>query len=190
MYCQHNVIDVLEIFRRQKISTLSDKWAEQKRLFRDGYFQYINPKLGKLREKASDHNFLKRLIFPDDFFLWFGIAAGITGLLLLLDASLSWYWQLFLLVIITFLAPIIFRFIKSIFGSADHVLTVYPGKNHIGKRITLEKAIENGKGEHVLQGESWTLKGDNLPAGTRVKIVAVKKNILYVVNAMGSFEEE
>ncbi len=107
----------------------------------------------------------------------------------MLDAGLSWYWQLFLLIVITFFAPIFFRFIKSIFGSADNVLTVYPGKNHIGKRITLEKAIENGKGEHVLQGEPWILQGDNLPAGTRVKIVAVKKNILYVVNVMGSFDE-
>ena len=121
--------------------------------------------------------------------MWFGIAAIITGLLLLLDAGLNWYWQLLLIVSIVFIAPVISRSVMSLFSSADSVLTVYPGKNHVGKKVTLEKEIKEGVGEIVLHGETWLVHGDDLPSGTRVKIVAVKKNILYVVNAMGSFDK-
>ena len=147
----------------------------------------MNPKLGQLREKTSDLGFLKRLLTPENFYMWFGIAAIITGLLLLLDAGLNWYWQLLLIVSIVFIAPVIARLFMSLFSSADSVLTVYPGKHHVGKKITLEKEIKEGVGEIVLQGETWLVHGDDLPVGTRVKVVAIKKNTLYVVNAMGSF---
>lgn len=157
-------------------------------MVRNAYFDHINPRLGQLKEKTSDLGFLKRLLMPDDFSMWFGIAAIITGLLLLLDTELDWYWQLFLIVSIVFIAPIVARLLMSLFGSADSVLTVYPGKHHVGKKVTLEKEIKEGEGEITLQGETWLVRGDNLPAGTRVKVVAVKKNILYVVSAMGSFD--
>jgi len=148
----------------------------------------VNPKLGQLKEKTSDLDFLKRLFIPDDFAMWFGIAAIITGLLLLLNAGLGWFFQLLLIVSIVFIAPVIARVIMTLFSSADSVLTVYPGKNYIGKKITLEKEIKEGVGEVTLGGETWLVHGDDFPAGTRVKVVAIKKNILYVVNAMGSFD--
>jgi len=173
----------------KNISTLSEKWVEQKRTIRNSYFEHVNPRLGRLREKTTDFSFFKRLVSPDNFFMWFGIAAGITGLLLLLDAGLYWYWQLLLILAIVFFAPMLARFVKSLFGSVDSVLTVYPGKHHIGKKITLKKIIKDGVGEVVLHGETWAVHGENLSAETRVKVVAVKKNILYVVNAMGSFDE-
>lgn len=158
-------------------------------MVRNGYFEYVNPRLGQLKEKTSDLDFLKQLLLPENFSMWFGIAAIITGLLLLLDAGFDWYWQLLLIVSIVFIAPVIARFIMSLFSSADSVLTVYPGKHHVGKKITLEKEIKEGVGEVSLQGETWLVHGDDLPAGTRVKVVAIKKNTLYVVNAMGSFDK-
>ncbi|MCK5813159.1 MAG: NfeD family protein [Cocleimonas sp.] len=134
--------------------------------------------------------FLKRLSMPDNFPMWFGVGAGITGLFLLLDSGWYWYWQLLLIVSVIFIGPIIVQLFNSLSNGADNVLTVYPGKQHIGQNITLEKEIKGGAGETVLQGETWAVQGDDLNAGTRVKIVAVKKNILYVVSTMKAFDEE
>ena len=184
-----NGIQNKKCFGGRDISTLSDKWAEKKRVARNSYFEHVNPKLGQLKEKTSDLSFLRSLLVPDNFSMWFGVAAATTGLLLLLNADFGWFWQLLLIVSIVFIAPIIARLISSLFSNADNVLTVYPGKQYVGKKVTLEKAIEEGVGEIVLNDETWVVQGDDSPSGTRVKIVAIKKNILYVVNAMGSFEE-
>jgi len=151
---------------------------------RNAYFDYVNPRLGQLREEVNGFGFLKRISLPDDFSMWFGIAAGVTGLLLLIDNAMQWYWQFLLMLFIIFLGPFILQVIRSLFHGADNVLAVYPGKQLIGQKITLKKEIKNGVGEAVFKGETWGIQGDDLAAGTRVKVVAVKKDVLYVVNAM------
>lgn len=150
----------------------------------------MNPKLGKLREEADGFSFLKRISLPDDFSMWFGIAAGITGLFVLIDNTMRWYWQLVFMLLIIFLGPFILQLVRSLFNGADNVLAVYPGKQLIGQKITLKKEIKEGVGEAVFKGETWGVQGDDLVAGTRVKVVAVKKDVLYVVSAMKAFEDE
>ncbi len=175
---------------RSNISTLSDKWNDLRRKVRNAYFEYVNPKLGQIREEIGGFGFLRRLSMPDNFSMWFGIAAGMTGVLLLMESKLYWYWQLLLILSIIFIGPLILRLLSTLFRGADNVLAVYPGKQYIGRKITLEKEIKDGVSEAVLQGETWGVQGDDLAVGTRVKIVAVKKNILYVVTAMKVFDEE
>lgn len=177
-------------FWRREIRELSDKLNDLKRTIRNNYFEYINPKLGKIREKINEFFFLKRVSLSIDLQMWFGIAASTTGLLLLLDSTLYWYWQLLLMLFIVFIGPVLLQLGKSLYHGADTVLAVYPGKQLIGQNITLKKAIVKGSGEAVLEGESWQVQGDDLPVGTRVKVIAVKKNILYVVSAMQAFDED
>ena len=169
---------------------LADKWYELRKRVQNLYFEYVNPRLGQLREEISDFGVLKRFAVPDNLPMWIGIAAGITGLLLLVDAGLYWYWQLVLILLIIFIGPWLLRIASFLFHGADNVLAVYPGKQAIGRKFTLEKAIEGGVGELVLHGDKWNVRGDDLPAGTRVKVVAVKKDVLYVVTAMSAFDEE
>ncbi|MCK5896741.1 MAG: NfeD family protein [Cocleimonas sp.] len=177
-------------FGEREISESSDKLKEIRRIVRNAYFEHVNPKLGKMREEVNGFGFLKRLFVSNDLSMWFGIAAGITGLLLLLDSSFYWYWQLLLMLFIIFVGPLIFQLIRTVYLGADTVLAVYPGKQLIGQKITLKKEIVNGVSEAVLQGDSWEIQGDDLAAGTRVKVVAVKKNTLYVVNAMKAFDKD
>ncbi|MCK5918638.1 MAG: NfeD family protein [Cocleimonas sp.] len=160
-----------------------------RRKVRNAYFEHLNPKLGQLREEVNGFGFLKRITLPNDFSMWFGIAAGVTGFSLLLDNTMEWYWQLFLMLFIIFIGPSILKVVRSLFQGADNVLAVYPGKQLIGQKITLKKEIKGGKGEVVFKGDTWSVQGDDLAAGTRVKVVAVKKDVLYVVNAMKEFDE-
>ena len=175
---------------RGNISALSDNWNDLRRKVRNAYFEYVNPKLGQIKEEIDDFSFLRRLSVPENFSMWFGIAAGVTGLLLLMESELYWYWQLLLILSIILIGPLVSRLLSFLFHGADNVLAVYPGKQYIGQKITLEKEIKDGVGEAILEGETWHIQGDDLAAGTRVKIVAVKKNILYVVTAMKVFDEE
>jgi len=161
-----------------------------KRTIRNAYFEHVNPKLGQLREQANGFSLLKHIALPDDFSMWFGIAAGVTGLLLFMNNAMEWYWQLLLILVIIFLGSFILQLFRSLFHGVDNVLAVYPGKQLIGQKITLKKEIKDGVGEVVFKGETWGVRGDDLVAGTRVKVIAVKKDILYVVSAMKAFDEE
>ncbi|MCK5901799.1 MAG: NfeD family protein [Cocleimonas sp.] len=155
----------------------------------NNYFEHINPKLGQLRG-ASGFRSLKRSVLPNNFAMWLGIATIVTSLLILLETGLSWYWQLLFILLILFFGPLLTQIYQSLFSGSDNVLTVYPGKQYIGYKVTLEKPISNGSGEVVLHDQVWGIYGDDLPSGTRVKIIAVKKNKLYVVTAMGSFDHQ
>lgn len=43
----------------------------------------------------------------------------------------------------------------------------------VGREAVLEEAISNGRGRVRLDDSYWTVTGDDLPAGTRVRIVSV-----------------
>lgn len=159
-----------------------DKWYELKRFFRNRYFEYVNPKLGQLRESASEkRGAVKHTSWRDNLPMWFGIAAVITSVLLLLEAGLAWYTQLIIILVVVFLGPIVLKILKTLFSGADNVLAVYPGKQLVGRKITLDKPIVDGVSELTLHGERWGVRGDDMPAGTRVMVVAIKKNELFVV---------
>jgi inner membrane protein len=50
----------------------------------------------------------------------------------------------------------------------------------IGRDAVLEEAVQNGKGRIRLDDSYWNVAGDDLPAGSRVRVVAVEGMILRV----------
>lgn len=50
----------------------------------------------------------------------------------------------------------------------------------VGREAVLEEAVRNGKGRIRLDDSYWNVTGDELPAGSRVRIVAVEGMILRV----------
>ncbi len=109
---------------------------------------------------------------------WLGLAAGITGLLMLLSPSAFWQWQLPVLLVIIVIAPLFFDLSRSF----KEFFSAYPGQHLIGEIITLDQPIINGHGTIFIQREDWTVSGPDCTAGTRVKIIGIDDRKLYVAS--------
>lgn len=107
---------------------------------------------------------------------WLGLAAGITGLLMLLNPSSFWQWQLPVLLLLIFIAPLFFDLSKSF----KEFFSAYPGQHLVGEIITLDQPIIDGYGTLHIQREDWAISGPDCPAGTRVKIIGIDDRKLYV----------
>ena len=65
----------------------------------------------------------------------------------------------------------------------DHPLLNRRGEQYIGRVFTLDEAIVNGTGKLRIDDTIWKVNGDDLAAGTAVKVSAAKGVILQVVPA-------
>ena len=111
------------------------------------------------------------LTAPAFFFLWLGIAAAATGLLLLVFPSLPLESQLVLFAVLSVVAVIVWRRYRE----ANPVTSDQPnlnrrGEQYKGRIFTLEKAIENGVGKVTVDDSTWRVKGPDLPRGTKVRV--------------------
>lgn len=54
------------------------------------------------------------------------------------------------------------------------------GERYIGQVLTLPEGLQNGTGRVKLGQHRWTLRGPNVPAGSRVRITGVDGTVLIV----------
>jgi membrane protein implicated in regulation of membrane protease activity len=59
---------------------------------------------------------------------------------------------------------------------AEHRL----GVRHIGEVVVLERALSGGTGKVRLGNREWTIRGPNLPAGSKVRVIGVDGTVLLV----------
>lgn len=64
---------------------------------------------------------------------------------------------------------------------ADHRL----GVRHIGQTVTLEHPIRNGAGRIRIGNREWNVRGPELPAGARIRIMGVDGSVLLVDRTAG-----
>jgi len=111
------------------------------------------------------------LTAPAFFFLWLGIAAAATGLLLLVFPSIPLETQLVLFAVLSLVSVIAWRRYRE----ANPVISDQPnlnrrGEQYKGRIFTLEKAIENGVGKVKVDDSTWRVKGPDLPSGTKIRV--------------------
>lgn len=126
------------------------------------------------------------LTAPAYFFLWLGIAAAATGLLLLVFPSIPVESQLVLFAALSIVALIAWRRYRE----ARPVVSDQPnlnrrGRQYTGRVFTLEQPIVNGVGKVTVDDSTWRVKGPDLPAGTRVRVEDVD-GVVFVVSAVES----
>jgi membrane protein implicated in regulation of membrane protease activity len=118
---------------------------------------------------------------PGVFFLWLGIAAGLTGLVLWLVPALSWEWQVVLFAGFSLLAVAAGRaWFRGHPGGSERPLLNRRGEQYVGRVFTLEQPIVNGAGKVRVDDSTWKVRGTDCPAGTRVRVVAVDGTVLEV----------
>ncbi|ATZ10933.1 NfeD family protein [Erwinia amylovora] len=116
------------------------------------------------------------------YLLWSGIAAVLVSLLVWL-VPLPWEWQGMSFAILTILSALWwYRWLKGRQQRHPPSTLNQRGKQLIGRQLTLDAALVNGFG-HVRIGDgNWRVQADeDLPAGTRIIVVAVEGITLRVV---------
>ena len=115
------------------------------------------------------------ILVPGVFLVWIGIAAIATGTLSLLFWETVWWgWQLQLLIFAVFAVIAILigrRYFAQATESAEPLLN-QRGESLVGRTAVLKDAIAEGRGRVKLDDTTWSVQGPDMPAGTRVKIVA------------------
>ncbi|MES9967585.1 MAG: NfeD family protein [Sedimenticola sp.] len=118
---------------------------------------------------------------PGAFFLWLGVSAGITGLILLLMPDLSWQLQLMLFALFSVVSIIVWhRFLKRHPIQSDQPALNRRGEQYVGRLFTLEEPVVNGQGKIRVDDSTWKITGADCMAGTRVRVTGVEGVVLKV----------
>lgn len=115
------------------------------------------------------------------YLLWIAISAAVVSVLML-AMDLSWQWQL----VIFAACAVVSTLLWYRYWIRKPVMTEQPLLNQrtaqfIDRVAVLVEPIEHGIGKVKLDDSNWKVTGDNLPAGTEVRVVAVKDELTLVV---------
>jgi membrane protein implicated in regulation of membrane protease activity len=129
------------------------------------------------------------MIAPGFFLLWIGLAAGVTGLVLVIldkgmGVGLAWEMQFLIFGVLAIGSVVAARFYfrRNPIQTDDATLN-RRGSQYVGHVFNLDEAIVNGVGKVRVGDGWWRAQGPDLPAGERVKVVGVDGNMLKVEKA-------
>ena len=121
------------------------------------------------------------ILLPGVVFLWVGIAAGVTGLVLLAVPGMSWETQFLVFAVLAVISVAAGRnWVKRRPTVSDHPDLNRRGRRLVGSVLSLEGPIVNGAGRVRAGDGTWKVKGRDLPAGARVRVTGVEGATLLV----------
>ncbi len=124
--------------------------------------------------------FVLESIVPGVHFVWFGLSALIVGVIAL-ASPIGWEWQLIAFALIAMAAVFWVRH-KSREESAkpDVPDLNMRGAQYIGRVVTIEDAIVNGRGKVRVGDTVWVAEGEDGPKGANVKVTGTDGTVLVV----------
>ena len=124
------------------------------------------------------------VLAPGAFFMWFGLAAAVTGLILLVLPGLDWQYQLIAFAILAVAAVIVGR---SVMRRRNRLRAPSSlnrrGEQYVGRVFTVEQAIVNGRGSIRVDDSIWRAEGPDTAAGESVRVVKAGSSVLRVERA-------
>lgn len=122
-------------------------------------------------------------IVPGIHFLWFGVAAGVVGLLALV-APIAWQWQVILFTLFSAVTVLwVRRSTDPDVAKTDEPVLNVRGAQYIGRAVTVENAIQNGRGRVRVGDTIWPAEGEDAPKGASVTVTGVNGTVLVVSTA-------
>ena len=129
--------------------------------------------------------YIFELISFTGFFFWVGNAALVMWVVNLLIAGININVQLLLFSTIVVVNVLIWRHFmkKTSIQNKDngHLNLNRRAESYIGRKLTLDQAIQNGRGKATLDDSIWNIQSEqDYPAGTKVKITSVDSATLHI----------
>ena len=123
------------------------------------------------------------VLAPGTFFLWFGVAAIVTGIVAMIH-DFGWQTELILFAVLA----IVFVVVGRRYFSYDSKRSDQPLLNEraarlVGRDFTLAEPIVGGAGKLRIEDSTWRIAGPDLPSGTRVRITGHDGALLTVAAA-------
>jgi membrane protein implicated in regulation of membrane protease activity len=124
--------------------------------------------------------FILETIVPGVHFLWFGLAAVIVGLLSL-TMGFAWPAQLVAFALVSILSVFwIRRYVRPDVARSDLPDLNVRANQYIGRIVTVEEAIEGGRGKVRVGDTLWSAQGADLAAGSKVRVTGANGTVLVV----------
>src|SRR5690606_11079980 len=125
------------------------------------------------------------VLAPGVYLLWFGVAAVLTGLLSfqLWDYPIwGWQAQTVAFLILSLASVLIGRRIFPTTGTddTDQPLLNQRDRQLVGRLATLAEPIVNGHGRARIGDTLWRVTGEDMPSGTRGRVVSAENGELGV----------
>lgn len=115
------------------------------------------------------------------FLLWIGIASFLVAILVFFIPDMIWPWQLLWFAFLSLVSCLCWwRYLRNFNEKNDQPALNQRSEQYIGRVLTLESAIENGRGRVKVGDTLWRVVGEDMPEGTRVKVVKVEGVLLHV----------
>lgn len=120
------------------------------------------------------------MLAPGVFFMWFGFAALLTGVIAL-RYDVAWQWQLIWFGGLSLVTVILVnRYLRKNPMESDAPLLNQRTAQFIGRTFALADPIENGRGSVHAGDTIWPVEGPALPKGAQVKVVGTDGTVLKV----------
>lgn len=114
------------------------------------------------------------LLAPGTFFLWMGVAAFCVGLLLIPFPGVAWQYQWLIFALLAVGSIIVWmRYGRRRLKPSDDPFLNRRGQRYVGRVLTLDAPMVNGYGRVRIDDSVWKIKGEDYPAGTRVRVIGV-----------------
>ena len=116
-----------------------------------------------------------------EFWNWWVVAV----FLLMLFPEMTWQIQLLIFAVLSLLSILVWRyFLRDRFPSPvpKRVLN-RRGASYVGRTFTLKEPIVDGNGLLHVDDSRWKVEGEDLPAGTKVKVTGIEGTVLKVERA-------
>lgn len=121
---------------------------------------------------------------PGVVFLWLSIAAGLTGLILLVVPSLIWEHQFLIFAALSVASVVGGRlWVRQRPTATEHPTLNRRGEQYVGRRFTLTEPLVNGTGKLKVDDSTWRISGPDLDEGTTVTVTGVDGSTLVVEKA-------
>ena len=122
-------------------------------------------------------------VVPGAHFVWFGIAAAIVGALAL-ATGIVWQWQLIIFALVAMATVfVVRRYANPASATSDEPDLTVRGAQYIGRILTVVEEIRQGRGKVRVGDTVWHAEGEDVAAGTKVKVVGVDGTALVVERA-------
>jgi len=127
--------------------------------------------------------FVLELLAPGIFFMWFGVAALVTGVIAF-RYDISWQWQLISFCVLSLASVLLAnKYLRKHPLESERPLLNERAAQLIGQSFNLVDPIVNGRGSIHSGDTIWRVEGPELPQGTRIKVVGVDGSVLKVERA-------
>jgi membrane protein implicated in regulation of membrane protease activity len=115
------------------------------------------------------------ILTPGFFFIWLGGAALITAVVALVAPALSWENQVLIFALLSAVSVLgWYRFRHRLVIQSDDKTLNRRGEQLLGRSAILSEPIVNGRGQIHIDDTVWRCEGEDLAAGTKVKVVAMR----------------